>query len=460
MLYEPDLPALAPKGLPPGVQLASKSLEELGLMSDEPPSNDVLSRRWTPGEEAARSALDDFLAERLRDYAGTQAQLGDSHATSILSPHLHFGELSVRRVWYQTKQMEWLWAQGGGGVATGSLLAFQRSLGQREFGRYLSFHFPWTQERGLVDTLRAFPWRYSAADFKAWRRGATGYPLVDAGMRQLWATGWCHDRMRTLLASFLVRHLLLPWQWGLKHFWEALLDADAESAVLGWQRVSGGTPDGPPMAQLLDVEAEARAHDPQGHYVRRWVPQLARLPTEWLHAPWRAPRAVLEAAGVELGGNYPRPLCLPEEAQARLSFALASIDQPTGAELAQCAPRDAAPAVAVRLSAQQVEAEPAAAPPVEAPVAEPATAAADPDGSPERGNEGGSCSGQGRETSDPASGTQHQAVAAAMLATTALLPLGSGAAAVLDKADGSRDGAVKRKREASDTTLNRNGRIN
>ena len=324
MMYEPDLPALAPKALPPvPASIQSLSLEDLSLMSpEEAPSNEVLGRKWTPGEEAARGSLDDFLAERLRDYCG-QRSLSDGQGTSQLSPHLHFGEVSVRRMWYQTKQMEWLWAQSG--ISSTSVAAFQRSMGFREYGRYLSFHFPFTHEQALLEHLRAFPWRHNAADFKAWRQGATGFPLVDAGMRQLWATGWIHNRVRRVAAAFLVKHLLLPWQWGLKHYWDTLLDADLESAVLGWQFVSGGLPDGAPFHLLDNVEEESKRYDPSGHFVRRWVPQLARLPTEYIYAPWRAPQGVLDAAGVELGGNYPQPMVDPGHSQQRLTDALTSL---------------------------------------------------------------------------------------------------------------------------------------
>lgn len=182
--------------------------------------------------------------------------MSDTMGTSQLSPYLHYGELSVRRVWYQTKQMEWLWVQSRLSIA--SIAAFQRQLAFREYSRYLSFHFPFTHERALVERFRAFPWRLDEAQFMAWRQGATGYPFVDAGMRQLWATGWLHHRVRRVVASFLVKHLMLPWQWGMKHYWDTLLDADLECDVLGWQYVSGGLPDSDRFEFPDDVEAESR----------------------------------------------------------------------------------------------------------------------------------------------------------------------------------------------------------
>lgn len=222
-----------------------------------PPAPETKSSRLSPTPQA----------ERLKDYA-TNRPMSDTMGTSQLSPYLHYGELSVRRVWYQTKQMEWLWVQSRLSIA--SIAAFQRQLAFREYSRYLSFHFPFTHERALVERFRSFPWRLDEGQFMAWRQGATGYPFVDAGMRQLWATGWLHHRVRRVVASFLVKHLMLPWQWGMKHYWDTLLDADLECDVLGWQYVSGGLPDSDQFEEPDDVEQESRrcggrpAFAPQG----------------------------------------------------------------------------------------------------------------------------------------------------------------------------------------------------
>lgn len=223
-----------------------------------------------------------------------------------------------------------------------------RQLGYREYSRYLSFHFPFTHERSLLEHLRATPWVHCPMRFKAWRQGATGFPIVDASMRQLWATGWMHNRARVFTASFLVKNLLLPWQWGLKHFWDTLLDADLECDALGWQYVAGCLVDSKPFVHMMSVEAESARFDadgapppmrvprarraaefacdadaecPAGAFVRQWVPELAHVPRQYLHEPWRAPPAVLEAAGVCLGVDYPTPIVTLDESEAALAHA-------------------------------------------------------------------------------------------------------------------------------------------
>lgn len=188
------------------------------------------------------------------------------------------------------------------------LLSFYQQLGYREYSRYLSFHYPFTHERAMLEHLRAVPWRYDQGLFKAWRTGNTGYPIIDAAMREIWSTGWTHNRCRVMCASFLVKYLLLPWQWGLKHFWDALLDADLECDTLGWQYCAGCLIDGHEFSTVMDLEKEVEKYDPKGMYVRRWIPTLARLPMAYVHCPWKAPLQVLEDAGIELGEDYPLPV--------------------------------------------------------------------------------------------------------------------------------------------------------
>ena len=190
---------------------------------------------------------------------------GDTPSTSCLSAFLHYGEISARDVWQGLQ---------GAHVSEVARAAWARQLGFREYSRYLTFHYPFTRERSLLENLRALPWCHDQNLFKAWRQGRTGYPIVDAGMRELNATGWIHNSIRVLCASFLVKYLLLPWQWGLKYFWDSLLDADIESDVLGWQYIAGCLPDGVPFDELPDPHAEGLKLDPQGRYVRRWVPEL------------------------------------------------------------------------------------------------------------------------------------------------------------------------------------------
>ena len=181
------------------------------------------------------------------------------------------------------------WVREGLPNAHDSVAQFVRSLGFREYSRYLCFNFPFTHERPLLANLKHFPWRVDEGLFKAWRQGRTGHPLVDAGMRELWATGWQHNRIRVVTSSFCVKYLQLPWRWGVKYFWDTLLDADLESDVLGWQYISGSLPDGHELDRMDDPEEVGYKYDPDGEYVRRWVPELTRLPTEWIHHPWDAP---------------------------------------------------------------------------------------------------------------------------------------------------------------------------
>jgi len=230
----------------------------------------------------------------------------------------------------QTKQFE-MQAAAVGLDKRQSCADFLRQMGYREYARYLAFFFPFIHERSLLSHLRHCPWRLDQAAFKAWRQGQTGYPLVDAAMKQLWSTGWAHNRLRVVAASFLVKNLLLPWQWGLKHFWDAQLDADLESDALGWQYVAGGMADAHPFSYLIDLSAECKRLDPDGEYVRRWLPALSLLPNEYVHAPWTAPLEVLEAADVELGVNYPRPIISIHQSILSLQSAVEQLDMASGA---------------------------------------------------------------------------------------------------------------------------------
>lgn len=228
-------------------KLQSCSAEELGLEDQyEKSSNALLARAWCPGWTFANKSLDSFLRAPLCDYATDRhkADGASGTPTSLLSPHLHFGELSVRKIFHEVRRRQATWSREGFAAGERSVNMFLRALGFREYSRYLSFHFPFTHERSLLANLKSFPWCTDEGYFKAWRQGRTGYPLVDAGMRELWATGWSHNRIRVVVASFSVKFLQLPWRWGMKYFWDVLLDADLECDVLGWQYISGSLPDG------------------------------------------------------------------------------------------------------------------------------------------------------------------------------------------------------------------------
>eukprot|EP00897_Mesotaenium_endlicherianum_P001685 jgi/Mesen1/1544/ME000134S00662 len=329
MPFEPDPPHLAPKRLlGPPVRLASLTADELGLEDQqEKASNALLARAWVPGWSNADRALDAFLRGPLAEYAAHRSK-ADCATTSLLSPHMHFGEISARKIFHEARKLQLQWGRdggGGGGAGAESVDMFLRAIGFREYSRYLSFNFPFTHERSLLANLKSFPWRVDEHVFKAWRQGRTGYPLIDAGMRELWATGWLHNRIRIMVSSFCVKFLQLPWRWGMKYFWDTLLDADLECDVLGWQYISGSLPDGHELDRMENPEVEGYKYDREGEYVRRWLPELSRVPTEWIHHPWEAPAHVLGAAGVEIGVNYPYPIVDVATARERLQEALSEM---------------------------------------------------------------------------------------------------------------------------------------
>jgi deoxyribodipyrimidine photo-lyase len=193
---------------------------------------------------------------------------------------------------------------------------FLSQIGWREFGHHLLFHFPHTTTEPLRPEFERFPWSADRDKLRSWQRGRTGYPIVDAGMRQLWQTGWMHNRVRMVVASVLVKHLLLPWQEGARWFWDTLVDADLANNTMGWQWSAGCGADAAPYFRIFNPILQGTKFDPLGNYVREWVPELGRLPAENIHAPWEAPSGVLEAAGVKLGTIYPAPVVDHKEARA------------------------------------------------------------------------------------------------------------------------------------------------
>jgi deoxyribodipyrimidine photo-lyase len=283
----------------PGEWPDSLTLEALRL----PPRldwADGFDQHWTPGEHGAQTALETFMAGPLEAYA-TARELPAEAGSSRLSPHLHFGELSPDQVWSA--------AASRLPVAGEDAEHFLRELGWREFAHHVLYHFPHTPEAPLQSRYARFPWREDhAAMLAAWQRGRTGLPIVDAGMRQLWQTGWMHNRVRMIVASLLVKNIRAPWQAGARWFWDTLLDADLASNTLGWQWAAGCGADAAPYFRIFNPVRQGEKFDPEGAYVRRWVPELAGLPAKWIHQPWAAPASVLEAGGVRLGSDYPEPV--------------------------------------------------------------------------------------------------------------------------------------------------------
>ncbi len=306
----PAEPVRAPRALPGyGGSLASERIEDWGLL---PRSgwDAKFASFWTPGERGATVRLRAFLREQSVNYRGAR-DLPALEGTSRLSPHLHFGEISVRQVWHAFLRGP----AGGPTELTGS--GFLRQLGWREFARYTLHHFPELPTRPLRPEFTAFQWRDDARALEAWRHGRTGYPIVDAGMRQLWQTGWMHNRVRMIVGSFLVKDLLISWQRGEAWFWDTLVDADRANNALNWQWVSGCGVDAAPYFRIFNPVAQSRRFDPDGAYLRTWIPQLRALAAPAIHEPWNAAPGVLEEAGVTLGESYPRPIVVHAEARKR-----------------------------------------------------------------------------------------------------------------------------------------------
>jgi deoxyribodipyrimidine photo-lyase len=265
-----------------------------------------LQETWQPGEHGANQRLKVFASSRVHLYEIGRNEPAKS-LVSMLSPHLHFGEISPAQV------VEAIRKSARGRSAGGSI--FIKEIGWREFAHYLLFHFPHTSDKSLRSEFDRMQWHSNTNLLKAWQRGHTGFPIVDAGMRELWHTGWMHNRVRMITASFLVKDLLQPWQEGAHWFWDTLVDADLANNTLGWQWTAGCGADAAPFFRVFNPTLQGQKFDPEGAYVRRWIPELAKLPSRWIHNPWEAPEEVLAAAGVTLGKHYPGPVV--EHAVAR-----------------------------------------------------------------------------------------------------------------------------------------------
>ncbi|MTI17786.1 deoxyribodipyrimidine photo-lyase [Rhodobacteraceae bacterium RKSG542] len=271
-------------------------IDDLRLMPKLPWARQMLSH-WQIGETAAQQRLHSFLEDSLSDYKNGR-DFPARRSVSRLSPHLHFGEISPNQVWHA--------AQAAPDDKNRD--HFLSELGWREFSYYLLFHNPHLPTQNLQMKFDRFEWREDEAAFERWCRGQTGYPLVDAAMRQLWQTGYMHNRLRMVAASFLVKNLLIDWRKGERWFWDTLVDADQASNSASWQWVAGCGADAAPYFRVFNPVKQGEKFDKDGEFTRKFVPELERMPAKYLHAPWEAPLLVLQEAGVDLGGNYPKPI--------------------------------------------------------------------------------------------------------------------------------------------------------
>jgi len=318
-LPDPGEPVEAPRRLRTfSGNLDSEPLEEWNLLPTRPNWATGFDDLWEPGESGAHARLEAFLEDGLTSYPDRRDR-PDLAGTSGLSPHLHFGELSPRQVWHLVRS-----AMAARPSARVGGDAFLRQLGWREFSYHLLNHWPTLPQAPFRPEFSDFPWRSDPGFLERWQRGQTGYPLVDAGMRELWRTGWMHNRVRMVTASFLVKHLLIPWQHGAAWFWDTLVDADLANNSASWQWVAGSGADAAPYFRIFNPIIQGKKFDPQGDYVRRWVPELGNLPASHIHEPWTAPDDMLDRAGIKLDQDYPRPIVDHAAARAR---ALAAYDR-------------------------------------------------------------------------------------------------------------------------------------
>ena len=303
-----QLPWRAPQAAPKKPRfydgaLAGEVLEDWRLLPTAPNWAAGFESEWTPGEAGAAAALDRFLERRLSIYADSRDLL-HVDATSRLSPHLHWGEISPRQVRASLEAATTL--EPG---LQQNVDKFLSELGWREFSANLLFHWPSLPECNWRDRFEAFPWRDDEEGYQAWCKGRTGYPLVDAAMRELWTTGTMHNRARMVAASFLIKHLMIDWRRGEDWFWDTLLDADLANNAASWQWVAGSGADAAPYFRIFNPVAQGERYDPDGAYIRRWVPELAGLSGPAIHRPWEA--------GAGAGRNYPERIVDHEMARAR-----------------------------------------------------------------------------------------------------------------------------------------------
>ena len=298
---EPRKPLAAPKDVQFLEYKDGLSLSGLNLLPAKPQPrwDKKMEDFWEIGEKGAQKSLKHFLNNGLNDYKeGRNFMMKEN--VSRLSPRLHFGEISPNQVWHAARAKE--------GELTKDVDHFCSELGWREFSYSLLFHFPDLPRKNLQSRFDAFPWQQSDKNLAAWQRGQTGYPIVDAAMRELWETGYMHNRARMVVGSFLVKHLLLHWHHGEDWFWDCLVDADLPNNAASWQWIAGSGADAAPYFRIFNPVLQGEKFDPEGEYIRRFVPELKDMPNSHIHKPWEATPLILKAAGVELGKTYPNPI--------------------------------------------------------------------------------------------------------------------------------------------------------
>lgn len=306
------VPYPEPKHLNGFKELPSNSLEDLNLLDTINWHGPMLGQ-WQIGEQAAIQQWLQFRAQSIYSYSEDR-DFPAKAAISTLSPHLACGSISARALWTSGQSMIQVQQDEG---KKQEIESFLRQLVWREFSYYQLYHQPTIATEPLRSEFLQFPWQNNEDDFTAWKLGQTGYPLVDAGMRELWATGFMHNRVRMVTASFLIKHLLIHWTKGYEWFSETLIDFNMANNAMGWQWVAGTGVDAAPYFRVFNPILQSEKFDPTGDYIRRWVPELNKLPDAYIHEPWKAPTYVLKQANIELGQTYPLPIVDHQFARAR-----------------------------------------------------------------------------------------------------------------------------------------------
>lgn len=298
---EPPEPVPAPTALPaPAAWPRSEALGSWDLLPTKPNWAKGFEAEWQPGEAGAHKRLSKFIKSGLKGYRTRRDFPGEAHV-SMLSPHLALGEISPASVWQATRGLS-------DDHASEDTIHFRKELVWRDFSYHLLYHFHDLHSRNWNDKFDAFPWQDQPDLLEKWQKGQTGYPIVDAGMRQLWQTGWMHNRVRMIVASFLIKDLLIDWREGERWFRDTLVDADPASNAASWQWVAGSGADAAPFFRIFNPTTQGEKFDPDGVYVRRFVPELKDMPNKFIHKPSEAPLTVQKDAGVSLGKTYPRPI--------------------------------------------------------------------------------------------------------------------------------------------------------
>jgi len=276
------------------------SVEDLQLLHHNPVAG-RFDNYWTPGELQAHKILQKFIEYHLKNYK-IGRDFPAQESVSLLSPYLHFGEISPVQIWDKIKDI------GHEYASRDNVEHFLKELAWREFAYHVLYHQPTMPRKNLQHKFDHFPWRYDKDDLQAWQLGMTGYPVVDAAMRELFNTGYMHNRMRMVVASFLIKNLMINWHQGEDWFWQLLVDADLASNSFNWQWVAGSGYDAAPYFRVFNPTAQGKKFDKNGEYTRRWLPELAKLPDKYLFEPWLAPENVLREASIVLGSTYPKPM--------------------------------------------------------------------------------------------------------------------------------------------------------